>query len=302
MLDTQEVPQQFTEELIKQRIEDCPKLASLRSINTTLSALMRAETSVTSQIAEVIRRDPALTARILRIVNSSFFGLSTKIAKIEDAIFYLGIRQVRELALATPIIEEFASLHSSYSSVNWPKLWQHSIGTAILTREILSIVNYTCSDDTDYITGLVHSVGQIVMAYTIPEHFMKIIQFKAKNTQELLEFERSLIVWDHAQIGAYYLKKHNMPTAIIEGVQFQHSPDQAQTQNKLAAAVQVANSMARHAGIISIEAIHPTKTNSWLHLEGWKILFGETPSKHEYGLSSLNQTISRLPKLLQGMI
>ena len=101
------------DELIARKIEGAPRLASLRSIGAALSELVYAENSFTSQIAEVIRRDPSLTSRLLKLVNSVFFGLSQRVNNIEEAIFYLGLRQIRELAMATPIIEDFERLHGN---------------------------------------------------------------------------------------------------------------------------------------------------------------------------------------------
>src|ERR1043166_507252 len=129
----------FPEEEIKRRIDGCPKLASLQSINRALSELVRSEQSLNSQIAEVIRRDPSLAARLLRLVNSVYFGLSTRVNNIEEAVFFLGLRQIRELSMATPVIEEIQQLQTHLANVlPWRELWNHSIATAILTREILA--------------------------------------------------------------------------------------------------------------------------------------------------------------------
>ena len=82
----------YSEAEIKRRIQACPKLASLQSINRALGELVRSDQSLNSQIAEVIRRDPSLTARLLRMVNSVYFGLSTRVNSIEEAVFFLGLR------------------------------------------------------------------------------------------------------------------------------------------------------------------------------------------------------------------
>lgn len=94
----------YSEEEIVRRVNACPKLASLQSVNRALSDLVRSDASLSSQIAEVIRRDPSLSARLLRMVNSVYFGLSTRVNNIEEAVFFLGLRQIRELSLATPVI------------------------------------------------------------------------------------------------------------------------------------------------------------------------------------------------------
>src|ERR1700750_1800756 len=90
----------YSDAEITKRIDACPKLASLQSINRALAGLVNSEQSFNSQIAEIIRRDPSLTARLLRMVNSVYFGLTAKVNNIEEAVFYLGLRQIRELSMA----------------------------------------------------------------------------------------------------------------------------------------------------------------------------------------------------------
>jgi HD-like signal output (HDOD) protein len=295
----------LTDEIIKKRIEGAPRLASLRSINMALSELVYAENSFTSQIAEIIRRDPSLTSRLLKLVNSVFFGLSQRVNNIEEAIFYLGLRQIRELALATPIIEDFDKLDSGFDKNSWHKLWQHSIGTGILTREILSIAGVKFEDDTDYIVGLVHNVGKIVCASVFPDEFSKIQEITCNSTEEVCKLEKDLIGWDHAAIGAYFLEKHHLGPEIVEPVRYHNTPGQAEEEGYMqtAAAVQIADHMARSVGIEGLENTEKPEEGSWTELEGWKILFEELDEEDvEVKKSALETTINRLPKVLKGMV
>src|SRR5262245_56218360 len=87
---------------IAMRLELCPSLPSLSSINRALQGLLSAEQRFSAQISEIIRRDPSLTSRLLRLVNSVYYGLETPVNSIEEAVFYLGIRQIRQLTQVTP--------------------------------------------------------------------------------------------------------------------------------------------------------------------------------------------------------
>src|SRR5436190_761397 len=118
------------------RVKGCARLPSLRSIDSALRELLNADQRYTTQIAEVIRRDPSLTSRLLRLVNSVYYGLTTPVNNIEEAVFYLGVRQIRQLAMVTPIIEDFQKL-AGKSPFPAREFWQHCIGTAIITREII---------------------------------------------------------------------------------------------------------------------------------------------------------------------
>src|ERR1700685_2315113 len=127
----------YSDDDIRRRLDACPKLASLQSIHRALTSLVNSEQSLTSQIAEIIRRDPSLSARLLRMVNSVYFGLSANINYIEEAVFFLGLRHIRELSRATPVIEELEQFQSPrFAPDLWKSLWAHSIATANLTREV----------------------------------------------------------------------------------------------------------------------------------------------------------------------
>jgi len=123
----------------------------LGSINKALQGLLLTEQRYTAQIAEIIRRDPSLTSRLLRLVNSVYYGLSTPVNSIEEAVFYLGVRQIRQLAMVTPVIEDFQRL-TCQCSFPWREFWQHCIGTAILTREVTANVPGP-TEDSDYVAG-----------------------------------------------------------------------------------------------------------------------------------------------------
>jgi HD-like signal output (HDOD) protein len=254
-----------TEDEIKRRVDACPKLASLQSINRTLSKLVRSDTSLNSQIAEVIRRDPSLSTRLLRLVNSVYFGLSTRINNIEEAVFFLGLRQIRELSMATPVLEELESLQTSSANLPWRSLWSHSIATAILTREILGSTSFNVDDDTDYLIGLLHNIGKVVMAYAFPEELKILMTMTAATPEEVCAFERSIIGWDHAQIGAHFLTRHQLAEEITFAIRYHNEPGRAPRHRLFAAAVQVADYLARHSGIDgAFEQITPIEDDAWL--------------------------------------
>ncbi|MFP6894020.1 MAG: HDOD domain-containing protein, partial [Opitutales bacterium] len=107
--------------LVIEKINQCPKLASLRSINQTLNSLLSSEESFVAQIAEVIRLDPSLTTRVLDLVNSIFFGSpdEQQVKGVEEAALFLGLNRINELIIATPIIEDIVDLGKSAKSLDW---------------------------------------------------------------------------------------------------------------------------------------------------------------------------------------
>lgn len=297
-------PAALDDQEIRRRINACPKLASLQVNNQALSALVKSEQSLTSQIAEIIRRDPSLSARLLRMVNSVYFGLGARVNNIEEAVFFLGLRQIRELSVATPVIEELERLQGAVSTpLPWKDLWAHSIGCAILTREILRATPLSIDDDTDYLVGLLHNIGKVVMAYSFPDELLQIANVTHATPKDVCRHERQLIGWDHAQIGAFYLQKHQVSEEITAAVRYHCEPDRAPRHRLFAAAVQVADHLVRHAGVSGgFEKVEPVQRDSWLRLEGWHILYGAEGPETTIARAAIENALQRLPAMLGGLV
>src|SRR5271170_6955683 len=257
---------------IDARLSGCACLPSLSSIDSALRELLGADQRYTSQIAEIIRRDPSLTARLLRLVNSVYYGMAKPVKNIEEAVFYLGVRQIRQLAMVTPIIEDFQRLAEG-RRFPWRQFWRHCIATALMTREITDLLQ-SQDDEIDYVAGLIHDVGKIVMASAFPDHFTEIYHNRASMTGNLLEWEREVLGVDHAELGAMYLRKQRIPEVFVEIVQCHHFPQNARVQSTTTAAVHLADLLVRHTKIGDSGNKAEVPFESWVDTPAWKILFG----------------------------
>jgi putative nucleotidyltransferase with HDIG domain len=286
---------------IEARLKNCARLPSLRSIDSALRELLSADQRYTTQISEVIRRDPSLTARLLRLVNSVYYGLTTPVNSIEEAVFYLGVRQIRQLAMVTPVIEDFQRL-AGRTPFPWREFWQHCIATAILTREITNVV-MTPADEADYVAGLVHDVGKIAMASAFPEHFLEITRRANEGGMDYLSIEREVLGIDHCELGALYLERHNLPEVMVATSRFHHSPEQAGEFSQIVASVQIADLLIRHAKIGNSGNPVEVTDEMWLNASGWNILFGpDSGSERDLAQASLKRCLERLPVILEGLV
>jgi putative nucleotidyltransferase with HDIG domain len=286
---------------IDNRLKGCACLPSLSSIDSALKELLGADQRYTSQIAEIIRRDPSLTARLLRLVNSVYYGISTPVKNIEEAVFYLGVRQIRQLAVVTPIIEDLMRLAGN-NQFDWRDFWRHSIATALMTRDVIDIIQ-SPNEETDYVGGLIHDVGKIVMASAFPEHFRQIYGATAEGGKDLLEREREALGVDHAELGAMYLKKQVLPDVFVNIVQFHHQPDRARENGNIVAAVQVADLLVRHAKIGKSGNAAEVAEDAWVETAGWQILFGrQNGDERAITRASLKRSLERIPIILEGLV
>jgi putative nucleotidyltransferase with HDIG domain len=286
---------------IAAKIKECPRLPSLRSIETALKELLHADHRFTTQISEVIRRDPSLTARLLRLVNSVYYGLNSPVNSIEEAVFYLGVRQIRQLAVVTPVIEDFHKLAGN-SLFPWREFWQHCIATAILAREFTQAINPR-EDESDYVAGLIHDVGKIVMASAFPNHFRAIYLDEKAEPADLLLRERTVLGVDHTELGAIYLNQHNLPEVLVDVARYHHQPENSSKAPELVAAVHLADMLARFARIGTSGNNAEVKDEAWLETSAWRILHPNA-SKTDQAISqaSLKRTLERLPHILEGLV
>jgi putative nucleotidyltransferase with HDIG domain len=286
---------------IDNRLKGCGCLPSLGSIDSALKDLLNADQRYTSQIAEIIRRDPSLTSRLLRLVNSVYYGMSTPVKNIEEAVFYLGVRQIRQLAVVTPVIEDLQNLAGN-RRFPWREFWRHCIGAALMTREVIDIIQ-SPNEEIDYVGGLIHDVGKIVMASAFPEHFTALYGRQADISRDLLEAEKELLGVDHAELGALYLKKQILPENLVEIVQFHHHPEHARHNVNMVAAVQVADLLVRHAKIGDSGNRAEIADDAWSESTGWEILFGRQSAEEKAATrASLKRSLERIPAILEGLV
>ncbi len=286
---------------IENRLRNCPCLPSLASIEIALKELLGSDQRYTSQIAEIIRRDPSLTARLLRLVNSVHYGISKRVKNIEEAVFYLGMRQIRQLAMVTPIIEDF-QIMAGHTRLEWRGFWRHCIGTALMTREVIDLVQPQKAD-SDYVAGLIHDVGKIAMASAFPEHFAEIYIHRTEAEMDLMELEREVLGMDHAELGALYLEKQTLPETFVEIVRFHHQPELAPTQGLVAAAVQVADLLVQQARIGYSGRLVPKDPEAWRKATGWKMLFAhQTEDENAISQASLKRSLEGMPATLEGLV
>jgi putative nucleotidyltransferase with HDIG domain len=286
---------------VDSRLSGCACLPSLGAIDSILRELLAAEEGHTSEIAEVIRRDPSLTARLLRLVNAVYYGKAKPSRTIDEAVFYVGVRQIRQLAMLTQIIEDFQKLAEGHL-FPWRQFWRHCIATGLMTREITQLLQ-SKGDEIDYVAGLIHDVGKIVMASAFADHFSEIYHYRAEQGGDLMELEREVLGVDHADLGAMYLRKHRLPEAYVEVVQFHHAPQLARAQGAVTAAVHLSDMLVRHAKIGESGNRAEVPFEKWLESPGWKTLFGRQ-SEAERGLvrSNLLRSLERIPSILETLV
>jgi HD-like signal output (HDOD) protein len=215
----------------------------------------------------------------------------------------MGLRQIRELSMATPVVEELERIGSAYASLPWRELWQHSIGSAILTRDILAHTDILVDDDTDYIIGLLHNVGKVLLATLWPREFAEITSRDYPDPEAVCAAERALVGWDHAMIGGHYLRRHQLAPEIVLAVRHHSAPALAGEYQRYAAAVQIADLAVRETGICGgFERLSSLPMGAWCQCPGWRVIFAEDDPAADSARVAIQHTLARLPAMLTGLV
>ncbi len=286
-------------------IEASPKLGSLRRINQTFQNLASADGDLTGQVAEVIRRDPSLTSRLLKIVNSVFYGFATKIDNIEDAVFYLGTKQIRQMAMATPVLEDMQQFGGEGIKLDWTFFWQQCIGCAIMTREILSFTDHPAHGDSDYISGLIYGIGNIIALSAFPEEMRDILVQRPQTEEQLVDLQQQVIGWDHCKIAGHYLKHNKISDDISIPIAKQNEPELAgEEQHIPTLALNLAKRMIGQLDKPgkAIRVMPPPADSDWEQAPELRFLFDPESTRSALSIASLKYSLNQLPDMLKSFL
>jgi len=170
-------------------------------------------------IAEVVKLDPGLASKILRLANSVMFG-GKSIKSIEDALFRIGMSEVKKLATAIGVMDRVAHLRVK---VDWNMYWLHCLLTGRLT-EVLAGAYRTVSGK-EYLAGLMHDVGKLFMEHHFPQDFEAVIFRAVERSCGMYEAEKQLFDTNHAEVGSALCEKWGLHKEIIRSIQFHHEPN-----------------------------------------------------------------------------
>lgn len=210
-----------------------------------LLLLLGKEDVDSSRIVDLITYDPALTMAVLQLCNSAYFGMSTPVADLQEAVTRLGFRQVYQLVAAVSGSRALAPAQKGYG-IEHGELWKHSVSTAVAARLIASDLG----DDESLVftAGLLHDIGKIVLSEALDHIYVRLMEETERNQQSMLEAEKKLLGVQHAEIGGRLLARWKFPANLVAAVWFHHLPQAAQPHDRLAAYVYLGNMVAHFMG------------------------------------------------------
>jgi HD-like signal output (HDOD) protein len=201
------------------------QISTLPTVYAKVNELVDNPTSSASDLGRVISRDQGLTARLLKLVNSAFYGLPSKIDTVSRAVTVIGFKQLKELVLATSVLSMFKGLGSSIS-LSMEDFWKHSIACG-LTSRILAIYARCDNPEAFFVAGLLHDLGRLVLLEKCSEEYKNIFHERTEKDRMLFEVERSFFGYTHAEVARELVSFWNLPETLKSAVGFHHVPQRA---------------------------------------------------------------------------
>lgn len=233
--------------LAQQAVKKISAIACLPEITSQVIATVENPKSNASQLHHIVSHDPALVTRILKVVNSAFYGLPGQIASVERAIVLLGLNAIKNIALAASLGQMFrgVKLCDGYSAKD---LWIHSIGVGVVARELAKQMKLPLADEA-FLAGIIHDIGILVALQVFPDRVSEICD-RAKNTPEpFIDIEIQCLGTDHQRLGVALCEQWKFPRSCQLVAGFHHRPTAIDHNNRLLVTlVHVADTLCCQAG------------------------------------------------------
>lgn len=198
------------------------------------------------EMERVIERDPAVTAKILRVANSSYYGFN-QIPSIGRAISMLGMNQIRSLVVGVAY-QQIISGRAVASHFNKLEFWRHSLAVATGAR-IISKIKMPMKSEEMYVAGMMHDVGLLAMDRFHPLELDKAIQYAIMEEIALHQSEQLNFGFDHSQLGAMLAEKWGLTPIIVDAVRYHHDPDMDSRNGSTTVIIALANTLAHECGL-----------------------------------------------------
>ena len=284
--------------------ESMDSLPSLPPVLLRLTEAIRDPDTSARQWASILLQDPALTARLLRLVNSPYYGFPRRIATVTDALTLLGFRPVQHLLLTAAVVDLLHAEESlEFSAVS---LWQHAVGTAVAAGLLGRAVGYR-DHEALFVAGLLHDVGKLVEFQCLRPEFLQALALARAKDLPLHVAEEQVLGFGHAQAGRVLLEHWNLPLRLCEAVACHHQPDLAQEAQWEAAFLHVADGLAYGLGlgVGGQGTVGPVEIAAWewvgLSTAGLAPLLAEIEAQHREVLAILFETLRSFPGLDDGL-
>jgi putative nucleotidyltransferase with HDIG domain len=223
-------------------------LPTISTVVAQLSRLIRDETATASDFENIIRLDPSLTANLLRLANSAYFGLRREVTSVKLAVTLLGLKRLFEVVTSASFARVLPKRIPGYD-IEATAFWRHNVSVAIIAEQLALSMNIP-APNLLFTAGLLHDVGKLAIGNFLMEGKLPVETNLVDNYENLIEIERQLLETDHQEVGALLASLWDLPDTVIWSARWHHMPSMAppEIDHYLVDLVHIANGLSHAAG------------------------------------------------------
>ena len=227
-------------------VSEVSDLVSLPEVYQRVNMVIENPQSTADSVGKVISQDPALTARLLKIANSPFYGFASEIETVSKAVAVLGTKKIRDLVLASSLSSVFDGISSDL--VPMQAFWKHSVFCGLIARNI-AFETRKAQGEFVFIAGLLHDIGKLVIGSKLPDMAREASLMVAEGAGKIAlnDAEQKIMGFDHAQVGGELVQNWKLTVSLQECVEFHHDPGKAKDNPVEVAIVSMANIITNFA-------------------------------------------------------
>jgi putative nucleotidyltransferase with HDIG domain len=226
-------------EQLKKIVSRIDSLPTLPNTYLRISDLIKNSNTSAVDIADVILDDQVLTARLLKLVNSAFYGFSGKIKTVSAAVIVLGFRSLKELVLGCSVLDLFKEKEAN-PYFDLIAFWKHSLSVAAGCQTLAKYLNYDDPEEL-FVAGLLHDIGKLIENQYLRAGFIQSLHWAREKHRPIHEAELTIQGFSHCEIGLYLAEKWKLPDNLKEIVSFHHTPEQAKRYLRMVSLVHFAD-------------------------------------------------------------
>ncbi|MBD3420339.1 MAG: HDOD domain-containing protein [Chitinivibrionales bacterium] len=229
---------------ISTKIENISNLPTLPSVIEKITRLMQNPQTSAEEVGRAITTDQSLASKVLKLVNSAFYGFPGKISTITHAIVILGFSTVKNVVLTASIFDFFKKNSSENNQFDMEKFWFHSLACGAAAQSIARYVGFNEKEEC-FVGGLIHDIGKIILCQFLSEEFHIIVKTAQQKQKLFYECESEMFTMTHQEIGGIIAEKWNLPSNLQHIVMYHHMPNPSREHATMTSIVHLADILVR---------------------------------------------------------
>ncbi len=253
---------------LKQRVDEIPDLATPPGVTAELLQILQSENVPIRDITSIIETDPALTIKILRVVNSPTYGIKGRVDSIQNALTLLGLNEVRTVLFHYTVFSKFFKTRQKQRE--WmQRFWIHSVACAYVARSLAARLGLR-TENKEFIAGLLHDIGKLALLEFVPAELDALHHTMQKSRMIDIDAEFKNLGATHAMIGGWLAEKWHLPSTYTEAIVYHHDPKKVNLNQQLVALINMAELCCIRMGFGFMEENYRTaleNSRGWVMLE-----------------------------------